>query len=32
MLAWRSVMLSTYKGNHGFFLFKNAIRQLVALC
>jgi len=33
MLAWRSVMLETYKGNYGSFLLsKSAIRQLVALC
>jgi len=33
MLAWRSVMLTTYKGNYqSFFLFDSAICQLVTLC
>jgi len=33
MLAWRSVMLATYKENDlSFFLFKSAVCQLVAFC
>jgi len=33
MLAWRLVMVATYKGDYrSFFLVKSAICQLFALC